>query len=179
MYGLFSSCGERGLASSCSVQASHCGGFSRLEHWLRGAQASVAVPSVLWSADSIVMVYGLSCSTTRGIFPGQGWNPCLLHWQADSLLLCHQGSPERHLSFECWFVSCWICSVVLMSVFRLLRVFYILSSVTQSCLTLCDPMNLYTRLCLSVNRDNFIYSFLMWMPFLSFSCLIPLARSVE
>ena len=26
--GLFSSCGERGLLSSCSVQALHCGGFS-------------------------------------------------------------------------------------------------------------------------------------------------------
>ena len=27
---------------------------------------------------------GLSCSVARGIFPDQGWNPCLLHWQADS-----------------------------------------------------------------------------------------------
>ena len=32
----------------------------------------------------------------QGIFPTQGWNPgllCLLHWQALSLLLSHQGSP--------------------------------------------------------------------------------------
>ena len=28
-----------------------------------------------------------------GIFPDQGSNPCLLHWQADSLPLSHQGSP--------------------------------------------------------------------------------------
>ena len=28
-----------------------------------------------------------------GIFPDQGPNPCLLHWQADSLPLSHQGSP--------------------------------------------------------------------------------------
>ena len=27
------------------------------------------------------------------IFPTQGSNPGLLHWQADSLLLSHQGSP--------------------------------------------------------------------------------------
>ena len=27
---------------------------------------------------------GISCSTARGIFLGQGSNPCLLHWQADS-----------------------------------------------------------------------------------------------
>ena len=32
----------------------------------------------------------------QGIFPTRGWNACLLHlphWQADSLLLSHQGSP--------------------------------------------------------------------------------------
>ena len=31
------------------------------------------------------MVLGLSCSEPRGVFPGQGLNPCLLHWQVDSL----------------------------------------------------------------------------------------------
>ena len=29
----------------------------------------------------------------QGIFPTQGLNPCLLHWQAGSLPLSHQGSP--------------------------------------------------------------------------------------
>ena len=29
----------------------------------------------------------------QGIFPTQGSNPCLLHWQADFLPLSHQGSP--------------------------------------------------------------------------------------
>ena len=29
----------------------------------------------------------------KGIFPTQGWNPCLLHWQADSLLLSDRGNP--------------------------------------------------------------------------------------
>ena len=29
----------------------------------------------------------------QGIFPTQKLNPCLLHWQEDSLPLCHQGSP--------------------------------------------------------------------------------------
>ena len=28
----------------------------------------------------------------QGMFPTQGLNSCLLHWQADSLLLSHQGS---------------------------------------------------------------------------------------
>ena len=30
----------------------------------------------------------------QGIFPTQGSNPCLLHWQADSLPRSHQGSPS-------------------------------------------------------------------------------------
>ena len=29
----------------------------------------------------------------QGIFPTQGSNPHLLHWQVDSLPLSHQGSP--------------------------------------------------------------------------------------
>ena len=37
---------------------------------------------------------GLSCSAARGIFPDQGWNLCLLHWQADSLPLSHQGKAS-------------------------------------------------------------------------------------
>ena len=49
-----------------------------------------------------------------GIFPTQESNQSLLHWQADSLPLSHLGSP------------CFSQSV---------------SSVTQSCPTLCDPMN--------------------------------------
>ena len=32
-----------------------------------------------------------------GDLPDQGSNPCLLHWQADSLLLCHLGSPYHQL----------------------------------------------------------------------------------
>ena len=39
----------------------------------------------------------LSCSMTCGIFLDQGWNLCLLHWQADSLPLNHQGSPQIQL----------------------------------------------------------------------------------
>ena len=31
---------------------------------------------------------------SRGIFPTQGWNPCLLHSQADSLPLSHQRSLD-------------------------------------------------------------------------------------
>ena len=39
------------------------------------------------------------CSAARGIFPDQGSNPCLLHWQADSQPLRHQGSPKIIIIF--------------------------------------------------------------------------------
>ena len=51
----------------------------------------------------------------QGIFPFQGQNLYLLHLQTDSLLLRHQGSP------------------IMISVQ--------FSSVSQPCLTLCDPMD--------------------------------------
>ena len=38
------------------------------------------------------MVHRLSCSMAYGIFPDQGLNMCLLHWQVDSLL-SYQGNP--------------------------------------------------------------------------------------
>ena len=44
-------------------------------------------------AGSVVVAQGPSRSVACGILPGQGWNPCPLHWQADSQPLRHQGSP--------------------------------------------------------------------------------------
>ena len=41
---------------------------------------------------SVVVMHGLHCSMARGIFLDQGSNPCLLHWQVDSLPLSPQGS---------------------------------------------------------------------------------------
>ena len=43
---------------------------------------------------SIIVAYGLSCSAACGIFPDQGSNLCLLNWQENSYLLCHEGSPK-------------------------------------------------------------------------------------
>ena len=87
--GLFPSCGERGLLSSCGVKAS-----------------LVAEPG-LWETDSIVVVHGLICALAHGIFPNQEANSCLLHWQADSLPLSHQRSPifktrEKRIYLEAW-----------------------------------------------------------------------------
>ena len=55
----------------------------------------------------------------RGIFLTQGSNPCLLnllHWQTGSIPLAPAGKPNSVVSVQ-------------------------FSSVAQSCLTLCDPMN--------------------------------------
>ena len=74
------------------------------EHGLQCVQASAAVRQglsswVLWfqNRGSIVMVHGLSYSAACGIFLPQVSNPCLLHWQEDSLPLSHQGSPCHFL----------------------------------------------------------------------------------
>ena len=36
----------------------------------------------------------------QGIFPAQGLNLCLLHWQVDSLQLSHLGSPKARITFD-------------------------------------------------------------------------------
>ena len=62
------------------------------EHRVQGTRASVVVACGLQSTGLIVEVHRFSCSTSCGIFPNQGLNLCLLHWQADSLPLSHQES---------------------------------------------------------------------------------------
>ena len=52
--------------------------------------ALVAAASGLSSGS---LALELSCSKACGILPDQGLNPCLLHWQVDSLPLSHQRSP--------------------------------------------------------------------------------------
>ena len=95
LWRLFSSCGERGLLSGCGVQPSHCSGFSR-----GGAQALGHVDQYLsllssrplgqksWHMGLVVLRH--ICR----IFPEQGSNLCVLHWQVDSLPLSPQGSQE-------------------------------------------------------------------------------------
>jgi len=51
----------------------------------------------LLSTGSIVVAHRLSCFEACGISPDRGSNPYLLHWQANSLPLSHQGSPNQSL----------------------------------------------------------------------------------
>ena len=52
---------------------------------------------------SLVVAHGLDCPSACGIFLDQGWNPCPLPWQADSLPLSYQGSPLAVI----WSVLMW------------------------------------------------------------------------
>ena len=60
----------------------------------------------------------------QGIFPGQGSNPCLLHWQTDSLPLNHWGSPIMLLPFfifiKGWYDSPWISLIFALCIFKAL-----------------------------------------------------------
>ena len=68
-----------------SVQASQCCGEQALGH-----VDFSGCGSRLWSMGSVVVEHGLSCPMASGVFMEQGLNPCLLHWQVDSL------SPSQH-----------------------------------------------------------------------------------
>ena len=48
---------------------------------------SVAAAPGLWSSGSVLVASGLSCPAACGIFPDEGSNLRLLHWQVDSLPL--------------------------------------------------------------------------------------------
>ena len=62
--------------------------------------------------DSLGKNTGMGChALLQGIFPTQRSNPCLLHWQADSLPLSHLGSSQ------------FVCLVA------------------ESCTTLCNPVD--------------------------------------
>ena len=63
-----------------------------VEQGLQGAQDLVVVAPRLSSTGPVVVEHWLSCSMACAIFPDQGSNLCLLHWQAGSLPLSHQGS---------------------------------------------------------------------------------------
>ena len=44
------------------------------------------------------VAHGSGHFTACGVISDQGWNLCLLHWQADSLPLSHQGNLFPELS---------------------------------------------------------------------------------
>ena len=82
LFGLFSSCIERRLP------------IIAMRRVLIVVTPLVAVHRLQGVRASVVMAHRLGCSVSCGIFPDQGLNLCLLHWQVDSLPVSHQGSPS-------------------------------------------------------------------------------------
>ena len=67
-----------------------CSGFSLVE---ASRVYSLVMVCGLRSSGSRALEHRLSSCGTCGIFWNQGLNPRLLHWEADSWPLSHQGSP--------------------------------------------------------------------------------------
>ena len=89
LFGCAGSLSLRGLSlvvarGGSSLVAAHKGLTavpSVAERWLTlGTRASLAGAPALWSAGSVVVVCGLTCSVAVGIFPDRGSNLCLLNF---------------------------------------------------------------------------------------------------
>ena len=74
------------VAASGGHSSSQCAGLSLSRPLLLRSTGSRR-------AGSAIVAHGPSCFAACGILPGQGSNPCPLHWQVDSQPLHHQGSP--------------------------------------------------------------------------------------
>ena len=85
-----------------SLVAAHHGGLSCGAR-VSGVRTLVVVVRRLQSTSSAIVVPGLSCPAACGISLDQGSNPRLLHRQADSSPLSHQGSPAGTL------LTCTLC----------------------------------------------------------------------
>ena len=117
---------DEGRASTCGLCAQAC--------------LTLLGPHGLWPTGSSVHEdspgknTGVGCPfLLQGIFPTQGLNPSLLHWQTDPLPLRHLGSPGFHRSEQ--FTSKQVFHKVLsdgMGVFSLFT-----TKVRYSCPCLC------------------------------------------
>ena len=84
----FSGCGKRGLLCIAVLG-------------LPAAEASFVAERGLEGTGLIVVAPRLSCSMACEIFPDQGLNSHLLHWQADCLPLSQEGSPGTPWNEDC------------------------------------------------------------------------------
>ena len=99
-----------------------------------------------------VVMHGVSFSTACGIFPDQGLNPCLLHWQVNSLPVSHQGNPCFLMAFL--LLNTWIVRLEI-------------NSSTKPCLTHArsQPLCIHSHSTLCLVVSNHLQS-LAWLSFL-------------
>ena len=100
LQGLFLVCSEQGLrfVVLCGLLIARASLAVKRKLQVLGLQVLqqaglVAAALRLQSLYSVVATHRFSCSVACGIPLDQGQSPCPLHWQADSYLLYHQGSP--------------------------------------------------------------------------------------
>ena len=107
-------------------------------------------------AGSAIVAHGPSCSAACGILPGQGSNPCPLHWQADSQPLRHQGSPGFFLILSC--MNClYILEINPLSVASFANIF----SHSKCCLFILFTVSFAVQKLLSLIRSHlFIFIFI-------------------
>ena len=107
---LRSSCSDQGPLSSCHTQASHCRGFSYCGTRALGCADFSSCGS--WALEHKLNNCGaMALVALRHV--GSSWirdGTCLLHWQADSLSLRHQGNPamlfSESLESMCVYLGC-------------------------------------------------------------------------
>ena len=89
------------------------------------------------------MAHGHGCFAVCGIFPDQGWNPCPLHWQADSLPLSHHGSSPLILIKDEFFTLYKVKGCLAPAHLSYLVLFHIPPSTPpQLCLSICLSVSL-------------------------------------
>ena len=90
------------LGLCCGARASHRCGFSCYRAWASVVPACRLSSCCSWALEcsSVDVAHRLCYSSTRGIFQGQGLNPCPLHWQMDFYSLGHQGRPGGWVLFS-------------------------------------------------------------------------------
>ena len=115
--------------SPVAVQFSHYGGFSCC-----GAQAleHVGFHSVSRTQEHRLnsVGHGLSCTEVCGIFPDQGLNPYLPHWQADFLPQSTQGRLTLEYFFYYLTFCSLFCLVYILSFWKFYYIDYIIYFLT-------------------------------------------------
>ena len=131
-------CGLSLVAASGGHSSSRCAGLSLSWPLLLRSTGSRR-------AGSAIVAHGLSRSAACGIFPDQGWNPCPLHWQADSQPLRHQGSPHLPFFYKVFYFYFYI--------FNFQEIFFVLLSVFffYSILFLSHGCNVFSYLANVIN----------------------------
>ena len=137
----------------CSARASRCGGFS-CRTWVLGHMGFSSCGSRPRSIGSVVVVHKRSCSAAHGTFLDQQWNPRLLHWQADSSPLSHQGSPVCGFFFSLWPSTTRTWETYKLLEFTLYTGSWVLSIILWADLVLCVFTNGHTDTRIKKSRGS-------------------------